>query len=370
MKVLMVNRPDAYRMSGGDTVQMEKTRTALQRLGVQVEVRLTDDLPTCWDYDLVHIFNLQTWQESLQAFEEARRQGLPVVLSSIYWDMSPFLFPEVALSRQRWRILSGALGYRLAQRLYVGRVRQWSRQQPAWTAQRHMLMESAAVLPNARTEADLLCTVFGLDPTCKGRMHIVPNAVDEALYGQEPVPAQDLCSIPSGQQIVLEVAQVYPIKNQLSLIRALFDVDVALIFVGRFAPVYAEYVHQCQELGVQRGKTYFLGHMEPECLPAIYARADVHALPSWRETPGLASLEAAASGCRIVSTEIGSSHEYFGKLARYCHPLDMGCIRREVLLALGGERRSDLREHVLRYFTWQHVAEATLQAYRAACQSQ
>ena len=38
-----------------------------------------------------------------------------------------------------------------------------------------------------------------------------------------------------------------------------------------------------------------------------YARAQVHALVSFRETPGLVSLEAAALGCAVVSTDRGSA---------------------------------------------------------------
>ena len=38
MRVLLLNRTDARSNPGGDTVQMEKTRDALQRLGAEVHV--------------------------------------------------------------------------------------------------------------------------------------------------------------------------------------------------------------------------------------------------------------------------------------------------------------------------------------------
>ncbi len=43
-------------------------------------------------------------------------------------------------------------------------------------------------------------------------------------------------------------------------------------------------------------------------------------MPSWFETTGLSSLEAAAMGCNIVITRKGDAYEYFGDYAYYCDP--------------------------------------------------
>ena len=86
-------------------------------------------------------------------------------------------------------------------------------------------------------------------------------------------------------------------------------------------------------------------------------------LPSWRETPGLVSLEAAAAGCRIVSTAIGSAREYFGDLAWYCDPCNPGSIRQAVLQALAAPATAALRQRVLERFTWEVAAQNTLEAY-------
>jgi glycosyltransferase involved in cell wall biosynthesis len=89
----------------------------------------------------------------------------------------------------------------------------------------------------------------------------------------------------------------------------------------------------------------------------------VHALPSWRETPGLVSLEAAAAGCRIVTTELGSTRDYFGDLAWYCYPDDFASIRRAVEMAMKAPVPADLRKQVLTQYTWQRAASATLASY-------
>jgi glycosyltransferase involved in cell wall biosynthesis len=111
---------------------------------------------------------------------------------------------------------------------------------------------------------------------------------------------------------------------------------------------------------------HFIGSVPPEELPGIYRLAAVHALPSWRETPGLASLEAAAAGCRIVTTGIGSARDYFGEDAWYCDPPDRASIRTAVVGALAAQPSSRLRRRVLADYTWDAAARATLEAYQAA----
>jgi len=105
-----------------------------------------------------------------------------------------------------------------------------------------------------------------------------------------------------------------------------------------------------------------IGHVE---LRSICAAARVHALPSFYDTAGLASLEAAAMGCNIVTSDIGSQREYFSDMAEYCDPYDEATIALAVEKAL---RRpwpnQSLQEYVIRNFTWEVAARQTLDAYK------
>ena len=121
---------------------------------------------------------------------------------------------------------------------------------------------------------------------------------------------------------------------------------------------------RCSDIAKKRGNVYFLGPKSAEDLAGIYALASVHVLPSWRETPGLVSLEAAAAGCRVVSTSIGSAREYLGNDACYCDPKDRDSIRRAVLDALNSPPSSQLRIRVLEQYTWEAAARTTLEVYR------
>lgn len=363
----MVNRSSATEVLGGDVIQMQKTADALRRLGIRVTIQLADQLrEETGQYDLVHVFNIQTADDSEQALEWARARRIPVALSSIYWDPLPAWFGDDASLRPFWRQVKQVMGYHVGLRLYSA----WQRHRPrvtgsAWQTQRKLLLAADVILPNAYAEAQVLLRDFRLPKSWLRRIRIVPNAIDGELFASEVKPPDGFLDSVGGPGYVLEVGRVSPEKNNLGLLRALWDVDIAIVFVGQLSPYHVSYVAECREAGRARGKVHFIAPMPHDLLPGIYQAAAVHALPSWRETPGLVSLEAAAAGCRVVSTCIGSAREYFGEDARYCHPAAVKTIRRAVLEALNTRPSSRLRQRILKNYTWEKAAEATLNAYRS-----
>lgn len=367
MRVLFVNaREDASSNPGGDTIQMEKTRAALENFGVEVVVRepdKLDDLPHC---DLAHLFNIQMPESAWRAFQKLRQAGLPVVLSSIYWDMLEFWFLCAVEERARWRTLARRFGRRRIRALYLS----WQRlKQPLskpWRLQRRLLSQATRVLPNSRSEAELLRRTFRLSADFERRVDVIPNGIDVELYRHPPEPSQKFLDLYRVRDFILEVGVVNPVKNQLGLIEALFDLPHPLVILGQAHPAYPEYYAACQRRAAERGNVIFINRLPHHELPGVYALAAVHALPSWRETPGLVSLEAAASGCRVVSTEIGSARDYFGEQAWYCRPDDLASIRRAVEAALRSPPSPALRQRIVQEFTWQRAGEATLAAYENA----
>jgi glycosyltransferase involved in cell wall biosynthesis len=366
MRVLMTIRDDAQTSLGGDTIQMLKTKAALEAQGVRVDMRCVSEIGDAAGYDLAHVFNIQTAESSWAAFEALEKRGFPIVLSSIYWDMLDHWFEFAIDQKAMWRILAQTLGKVPTRDVYVRWQRAKAPRTPVWRLQQRMLERAVRVLPNSQSEAELLQATFRLNGAFYGRVQVVPNGIDTALFDPAPEPSRWFVDQYGVRDFVLEVGAVSPVKNQIGLIEALYDLPVPIVIVGQPAPALPEYAEQCKAIGARRGNVIFIDRLPHEELPGIYALAAVHALPSWRETPGLASLEAAAAGCRIATTSIGSTGDYFGDFAHYCHPDDRQSIRSAVEAALRQPRTSDLREHVLRNYSWQRAGEATLQAYQAA----
>jgi glycosyltransferase involved in cell wall biosynthesis len=367
MKVLLVNsRPNARTLPGGDTVQVDRIGAALRELGVEVDIHglevLNEALPS---YDLAHVFNIQE-PEPAQALHRAlSRRGLPFVLSPIYWDMHPYWY-SLASSRGKWRQVTRLLGESLAAWVYQWWQEWKERFQPGWRVQRRLLQMATRVQPNSLSETKMLRRTFRLPSSFEGKTDVIPNAVEADFARAGRGPAPDFLRGHALGQVVLQVGTIYPVKNQLGLLEALFDLPVTLVFVGPTMPAFADYGEACRQRASDRGRVVFVEGMPHDALAGVYGGAAVHALPSWRETPGLVSLEAAAAGCQVVSTSIGSARDYFGDLAWYCHPANRSSIRQAVEAALTAPPSDALQARVTRDYTWQKAAQVTLASYERA----
>lgn len=348
----MVIRPTVYETPGGDTVQMQETARALRDLGVEVrEAPGPQAVETYAAFDVAHLFNLQTTDFTLGEARKARAAGRPVALSTIYWD---FALELAYLNSPRWRLLARVTGRSLASALLGKKLARLHREYRA--AQAEIVENADLVLPNSEGEIRELLKIRPDVPPAR----VVPNAIDPDRFD----PSREL-SLPDWAQAaglesgsyLLVVGRIDATKNQLGLLRALRGAGIPIALVGQGE---GEYVEACREMGA-----LLPGPQDGDELLKAYRHARVHALPSIRETPGLASLEAAAMGCRIVSTRVGSAREYFGPAAQYCDPLSTGSIRKAVLAAWSQEPDSGLSQLVRSRYTWAAAAKATLDGYHA-----
>jgi glycosyltransferase involved in cell wall biosynthesis len=131
--------------------------------------------------------------------------------------------------------------------------------------------------------------------------------------------------------------------------------------------VQQHYLEWCWRHGPKDLK--IIEHLPPKRLRSAYAAARVHVLPSWIETCGLVTMEAALADCNVVVSIAGYELEYFRDMAYYCDPADVDSIRQAVVEAYGnyardGEQRRRLKELILQEYSWIRAAEATHQAYR------
>ena len=100
-------------------------------------------------------------------------------------------------------------------------------------------------------------------------------------------------------------------------------------------------------------------------LASAYAAASVFVLPSLFETPGIAALEAALAGAKIVITPYGGTKNYFNTMATYVEPYSLDSIREGITKSLNEGKNPQLKEHIKREFLWSRVAEKTLTVYKS-----
>lgn len=364
-KILFVTRPDALTNPGGDTIQMLRTREELERLGIGVDISFSA-APDPRGYDLVHLFNLQLAGLSRTQLRAVRSAGVPAVVSPIFWDhaeldhFSPRLRRAFAAAPEaRPRLLAlleadtregaqGAEGYPVGPRLLAQR-----------EIQRQVAAEADLLLPNSRAEASILAESLG---SGIAPCHIVPNGIDPVLFTSA---SPDAFEARFGRRdFVLSAARWDDRKNLLMLCEALRGTGLPLVLVGgRPNDEYEQLVRSALP-----PDTLVIDPLGQDELASAYAAARVHALPSWFETPGLSSMEAAIAGCAVVVGNRGAEREYFGSGAYYCDPASVGDIRRAIVLAWESfeadrPRRAELRERLMRRYTWGEAARRTVEAY-------
>lgn len=359
----MLNRPTARIAPGGDVMQMESTRRALQKRGHTVDVSLSAR-PDLSRYDIAHVFNMQsgTMPHSFFQISCAAQQEKPVVLSTIYWSHDELELSSggdiQAQGRARWKRISALLKNHprelpLAIRSAFLKLRYRAHNVQH---QKSCLQLAQLLLPNTAAEKELLIQEFQIADSEKFR--IIPNAADSSFLQADPAPFVERFGL---RDFVLCVARIEPRKNQLQLLEAVRELDLPAVFIGKIERS-SPYARACLEFAGP--KVLFIDHLPHAELAPAYAAAKVHVLPSWYETPGISSLEAGLAGANIVTTSRGGTREYFEDYAFYCEPDDLGSIREAVRQAFEAERTQCLQHHIRDNFTWERVAQLTEDAYR------
>jgi glycosyltransferase involved in cell wall biosynthesis len=360
MKILMQARINLLTAPGGDTVQILKTKEYLENLGIEVDLCIEISKNFNYEkYDIVHLFNVTRIQETYWFAKMAKKANKKVVLSTIFWDNTEVEKKADIGYRSiinKYLSINQIEYFKTLGRLVIQKEFNQSTFQLLKKGFRGLQKETIEYvdffLPNAEIEMDLFHSFFS--PKKHLPYEVIPNAVtiqDSPDNGFEEFKDCILC-----------VGRIDPRKNQLNLVRALKHTNYKVVFVGQPAPNHTDYMKKIKKEATKN--MYFLGWMDNSKISILYKQARVHVCPSWYETPGLASLEAAALGCNIVVTEPGSTREYFQNMAFYCEPDSIQSILNCVDLAFNSPISKDLQNKILTKYTWQEAAKKTLEAYK------
>lgn len=354
MKVLYIIRATAFEAPGGDTVQARSTAKYLRRSGMEVDIRLTNEEIDYAAYDLMHFFNIIRPADIVY---HVKRAGIPFVISPIFVNYSEY-------ERKNRNDLLGLLSRTLPMdtmeyikviaRSFKNRERIRSREY-LWKGHRRsvraLIEQCNLLLPNSDNEIHRLFDHY----QCKADYRRVYNGIDTEVFKRSMTGSND-------REGVLCVGQIQGLKNQLSLIKALKGTGIPLTFIGKPTLNSGTYYKECRKVAGEEVK--FIEYLPQNELINYYRKSKVHILPSWFETTGLVSLEAAAMGCNVVITRKGDAFEYFGGYASYCDPSSENDIKEKVLQAMEINPDPALKELIYEKYTWSKAAEVTLDAYK------
>jgi glycosyltransferase involved in cell wall biosynthesis len=204
---------------------------------------------------------------------------------------------------------------------------------------------------------------FGLD---RDRIDVIPHFYDEAFYRPATPTTPDADDV-----TLLYVGRLKDNKGPQVLVRALpllwnrgFDVTLRVAGTGSYADNLAELA---ADLGVA-DSIEWLGYVDHEALPSVYADADAFVFPGLLDEPfGRVLLEALGTHTPILASDVGSTDYIVGDAGVVVEPGDPGA------LADGFERLlDDYERHVdaipaeLRRFDPETVERAFLELYESA----
>jgi glycosyltransferase involved in cell wall biosynthesis len=357
MRVLMIARKTLNTSPGGDTIQIKSTAEYLKRLSIDVDIHIGDSIIDYSNYDIMHFFNIIRPDDIIP---HVFKSNLPFVVSTVYVDYSEY-------EKNRGGLL-GLLAYIFSsdKMEYIKAIARFFKNGDKINSKYYLLNghkasvkyvanKASLLLPNSHSEYNRFVKKYNIEtPYFK-----IPNAIDILTFSKNIKPNNKF------KNHVLCVGRIEGRKNQLNLIKALKDTDLLLTIIGKPSPNHIAYFSECIKLIEENDNMFYIEHIEHIQLASIYKSAKVHVLPSWFETTGLSSIEAAIMECNIVITPKGDTQEYFKDFAYYCQPDDINSIKNAVLKAFYEPYNSALKELILEKYVWEQTAKQTLNAYNS-----
>jgi len=288
MKVLF-DHPSPFALAhGGFQIQIEQTKAALERRGIQVEnLRWWDDKQTG---QIIHYFG----RPGGDYIDFAHAKGIKVVVAELLTGLgsrsSKARFLQKSLMRAAQTVLPKHFYGKLA----------WDTYQKA-----------DAFVALTDWEAYLMRNMFG---AASEKIHVIPNGVEQIFFQSSNNGQQE----PAGDYLVCTAA-IHPRKRVLELARAALHAKVPVWIIGKPYSESDPYYLQFQDVQKRNPALirYEGGISDRAQLAQIYRQARGFVLLSTMESLSLSALEAAASKCPLLLNDLPWARTVFGADAVY-----------------------------------------------------
>jgi glycosyltransferase involved in cell wall biosynthesis len=285
MKVLFDHSNPFLLAHGGFQIQIEQTKEALQKVGVDVEyLRWWDSNQSA---DVIHFFG----RPQSSYIERAHAKGIKLVIAELLGGLAarPRLFRLIqrAIILSARSILPGPFTAKLA----------WD----AYDA-------ADACIALTRDQARLMREMFDAAPE---KIHVVPNGVENVFL--------DSPQIERGRPLIC-TATITERKRVVELVQAAIAAHIPLRVIGR--PYSEQDPYYLDFLKVSRSHRdliqYEGGIQDREQLAIAYRKARGFVLLSTMESLSLSALEAAACECPLLLSDLPWARTTFRNNASYC----------------------------------------------------
>jgi len=381
VKILFANRKDCFDKFGGDTIQMLKTKEFLEnKYNLSIYICLSEsEIFSHPDAKIVHIFNIETTEDTLGYIKSAEESGKKVVISTINWDYSHAMYakylawfniyPEYAFYESIKKLITNILNFFILNIPFLRKKYKEYINKGVYNTKKYInnrkkaLLKADLLIPNSDEELSMLSKEYEIDlKILKQKSYVIPNAIDSNLIKETDKKPDFIGNL---NNYVLQIGRIDPVKNQINVVKALFNKpDISIVFVGRVQD--PKYYNELKNISKNRGNVYFFDEIRHEDIYAFYKNAACHVLPSFKETTGLVTIEALFSGCQIVvAGEKFCPVKYyeFDKLGFLCNPYDINSIKNAILKSIYTPKNIEINDEYKFKVSYENVADMTYKAY-------
>ncbi|MEX2054990.1 MAG: glycosyltransferase family 1 protein [Candidatus Andersenbacteria bacterium] len=239
----------------------------------------------------------------------------------------------------------------------------------------HAVREADEIIAVSHSTAKDIAHYYGRT----NNVHVIHHGVDHTQFrlpsAEEKVATWQTLRQEYSQlqpEYLLFVGQIQPRKNLVRLIEAFErlgnDFPNQLVIAGGHGWLQEDIKKRIQASPI-KNRIIELGRVPDELLRALYWNAAAFVLPSLYEGFGMPILEAMASGCPVVTSNVSSLPEIAGEAAVLINPQNPTSIAAGIKAAL--DNQLNLRVEGIgqaRKFSWDQTAQQTLAILKAANQ--
>ncbi|MCM8808229.1 MAG: glycosyltransferase family 4 protein, partial [Candidatus Omnitrophica bacterium] len=228
-----------------------------------------------------------------------------------------------------------------------------------------VLFKAKKIITVSKSNFEIIVEKINIDPK---KVFVIPNGFSGNFNIVDRFLTRKKLNLPTQKRILLNVANLVPIKGHKYLIEAMKIVsrkrdDAICVIVGD-GPLKSELEKLTIKEGLEK-RIIFTGAKPHEEIPFWMNAADIFVLPSLSEGNPTVMFEALGVGLPFVGTAVGGvpeiiTSEDYGLL---CKPGDAKDLAEKILIAL--EKEWD-REKIRKYaeqFTWDNIAKRVVKVY-------
>jgi glycosyltransferase involved in cell wall biosynthesis len=233
-----------------------------------------------------------------------------------------------------------------------------------------IIRRSKVIITSTEFNKQELLTYYG--NKIKNEIKVVPLAYDRERYGvvedSEEAVQTTLKKYSITKPYILSIGRIEEKKNTLRLVRAFnqfksqTSLESQLVLIGKPGVGYDAVVEEIKKSPYQADIKQ-LGWVDKFDVPLLLRHAEVFVFPSLYEGFGIPLLEALASGCPVIASDIPALREVGGRAVSYVNPLDVENMAQKIIhlfenKELQNEYRNFGLEQVQKY-SWKKTAEET-----------